>query len=56
MTSINYILGAIIYFNLLIISFELIEENNANDNDNDKNLLINEKKSQIFKSYARRQI
>lgn len=42
MKSINYLFGGIIYFNLLIISFELIEENNANDND--KNLLINEKK------------
>ena len=41
MTSINYILGAIIYFDLLIISFELIKE--SNDNDNYKNLNINKK-------------
>ena len=40
MTSINYIFRGIVYFNLLIISFELLKESN----DNEESLIINEKK------------
>ena len=35
----KYIFRAIIYFNLFIISFEIIEEKNVNE----KNLVLNEK-------------